>query len=45
MFEIKPETKEAALAVMKEHIPEATEEQLSSAFDAAVAAVKAQFGM
>jgi hypothetical protein len=45
MFEIRPETKEAALAVMKEHIPEATEAQLDAAFEAAVAAVKAQFGM
>lgn len=45
MFKITEETKNAAIAAMKEILGDIPEEKLEEAFDAAVTLVKKQFGM
>ena len=45
MFEIAPETKEAAIVELNRILPGHTPDELAEAFDAAVNIVKKQFGM
>jgi hypothetical protein len=45
MFNIKPETKEAALIALNELLPGHTPDELDAAFEEVVAIVKKQFGL
>lgn len=45
MFEIREETKVAAIEAMRAILGDVSEDKLSDAFDAAVEQVKKQFGM
>ena len=45
MFEITPETKEAAIVELNALLPGHTPDELAEAFDACVNIVKRQFGM
>jgi len=45
MFEITPETKEAAIIELNKILPGHTPDELAEAFDSCVDIVKKQFGM